>query len=761
MSLISLCLVKILFYCFRGFGKGVGFMKSRQKNSIIENTTKKINIEELKKEYEEKNLHQEIDTFVLYRIIGNDLYPRHKKGQARENLKFIMEHEAPLENCEKIWIVNRIIDQDEEDAIIKLLREYNQSYIHIPFVKDEYKKIVLDTECLPKRDFLFNGEVDSLGPEQKERLIAAIYRYKNNYLINNNGARNVALKDGKSKAKWILPWDGNCFVTSKAWKQIQSDVLETPYYKYFTVPMTRVLDNSSLLTEDFIPDPVEEPQLIFRKDSTEEFNSEFCYGRRPKVELFWRLGIPGKWDNWKDDSWDQKRRPLSNEAFQFGEAGWVARLFSGMSSLELDNKKSFKQRGLARTEAIINTIRYQDKMNSGNDGDTNKPIFYELDLILKEYKQQRTEDGLSPYRQLISDAEDALSRGPFTVIDKTTLPPSGNLNDYWHPAPYWWPNPKTKDGLPYIHRDGERVPGTRMYESKSEKYDRTRLQRVFDDSIALALAWYVTGEKKFAIHGARILERFFVNPKTKMTPHLNYSQVRMGRNKNQGFSTGIIEMKDMYYYLDAVRILNLSGAISKEVFNSFKDWLSTYLDWLLKSPQGKKEKQADNNHGIYYDLQVASIAGFLNKHSILFETLVRAQSRIVCHFATDGSQPNELKRTTTAHYCCFNLQGWINMAILASHWGTNLWAYKATNGACLTKAVEWLLSHIGKNWPYKQIDNFDTERFYPIWFLSPNDLINLQEDVKLPEQKYSVKSRFFPHDGIQPYWNIGEVEKLT
>jgi hypothetical protein len=57
-------------------------------------------------------------------------------------------------------------------------------------------------------------------------------------------------------------------------------------------------------------------------------------------------------------------------------------------------------------------------------------------------------------------AEEALTRGPFSVMDKTDLAPSSKKQDYWHPAPYWWPDPETPDGLPYIRRDGQRVPGT-------------------------------------------------------------------------------------------------------------------------------------------------------------------------------------------------------------------------------------------------------------------------------------------------------------
>ncbi len=714
------------------------------------------NREALEAEYQEKGLDRVPDTFVLYRIIGNDLCPRHKKGQSRENLRFILENEPELENCEKRFIINRILDKEEEKAIIELLEDHKQPYLHLPFNPEAYKTIDWDTDCLPQPGYLAGEEYEYLDDEQRDRLTAATYRLKNNYLMNNNGARNAALREGKTVAKWVLPWDGNCFVTKTAWDKIHRDVTTSPYLKYFAVPMARVLENEQLLSDDFIPEPVEEPQIIFRSDTTEEFNEEFCYGRRPKVELMWRLRIPGPWIRWKDDPWDLQRGPLSPETRQFGVAGWVARLFSGMRVLEKNNKESFLQRGVARLESIIKTLQNTDTMVSGMTA-RNLTSFHEQVL---EKEREVLSSGDDPdlsslVNQLKADADEALTRGPYSVIDKTTLPPSGNPHDYWHPAPYWWPNPNTKNGLPYIRRDGERVPGTRMYEPESDKYDRTRLQRVFDDSTILALAWKFTGEKKFAEHGARILERFFVNPTTRMNPHLNYAQARMGWNKYKGFSTGIIELKDVYHYLDAVRILYSSGALQNDSLDSFKEWLAHYLDWLLESPLGKKERKATNNHGTYYDLQVAAITSFLGAEAILYETLARAQSRISQQFEPDGSQPAELERTHTAHYCCFNFQGWVNLAELATRWGADFWSFKAANGASLAQGARWILSHIGKDWPYQQSDVFDYERFLPLWFTVPHEVVESPQNSYIPHSKYAVKPLFSPHDGVRPYWNIG------
>ena len=712
--------------------------------------------EGLKAEYYEKGLDQIPDNFVVYRIIGNDLYPRHKKGQSRENLRFILEHESDFEHCEKAFIVNRIIDQEEEKAIIKLLEEHRQRYIHIKFCPEEYERIGWDTKALPKLGYFNSKDFYYLEPREKVRVSGAVYRLKNNYVMNNNGARNTALRDGKSRAKWILPWDGNCFIAQSAWEQIRTDVTGSPYLKYFVVPMARILDNRQLLRDDFIPEPVEEPQLIFRKDSSEEFNEEFPYGRRPKVELFWRLGIPGKWDRWGDFAWDLPRRPLSAEARQFGVAGWVARLFSGMETLEKDDMQSFEQRGSDRLKSIMATLRHVDTEVTGRFAqDLSILRFKVLEGEGQKYLSNSRSDLSALIDQLIMDAEEAMNRGPYSVIDKTTLPPSGVAKDYWHPAPYWWPNPDTPDGLPYINRDGIRVPGTRLYEPESDKYDRTRLQLVFDDSIMLALAWRFTKQQKYADHAARIMERFFVNSDTGMNPHLKYAQVRMGHDNNMGSNSGIIEMKDLYYYLDAVRLLVGAGVLTPATLKSVDQWLETYLDWLLNSPQGLGECMANNNHGSYYDLQVASVAAFLGRHEISLQALARAQDRIGRHFKPDGSQPQELERNTSAHYCCFNFQSWINIAEMASRWGFDLWSYQAPNGASLIKGAQWLLSHLGSKWPYQQIDQFDYDRFYPVWFVVPEGLVQLPEGVSMPDTKYQVKAKFFPHDGIRPYWNLG------
>src|SRR5690606_2589384 len=223
-------------------------------------------------------------------------------------------------------------------------------------------------------------------------------------------------------------------------------------------------------------------------------------------------------------------------------------------------------------------------------------------------------------------------------IDKHTLPPSGNRHDYWNPAPYYWPHPLRLPGLPYVRRDGLRVPGTVLYEPLSEKYDRTRLQRLFDDTFALALGWHFHGKDRYAEHAANLVRTWFLEPETAMNPHLQYAQVRWGHNQNRGSNSGIIEMKDLYYFLDAVRILQRDGWLSKAEQQGLEEWFGRYLHWLQTSLQGREERASIENHGTYYDLQVSAIAAFLGEARLLRETLRDSRSRMLQQFDATRSE---------------------------------------------------------------------------------------------------------------------------
>lgn len=307
----------------------------------------------LKKDYQSSSLSSEPDTFVLFRIIGNDLPPSHIKGQSRINLRYILEQEPKLTHCEKRFIVNRIVDAETEAKIIDLLEQSRIPYHHIPFKAQEYAKIGWDDSGIPEAFRPGSPGFKKLHSTEKSLVLMRRYRHKNNYLMNNNGARNRALALGKKLAKWVMPWDGNCFLTESGWNEIISAIMASPEIPYFIVPMARLSDNREVSDPEFSPDPVAEPQILFRRDSTLCFNQSYFYGRRPKVELLWRLGVPGIWDKQSHYPWDLPVPAHADEAGAFKFAGWVARLSTGVQ-----NKPKGKQ---IRNRAAISMIDRLDR----------------------------------------------------------------------------------------------------------------------------------------------------------------------------------------------------------------------------------------------------------------------------------------------------------------------------------------------------------------------------------------------------------------
>ena len=524
--------------------------------------------------------------------------------------------------------------------------------------------------------------------------------------------------------------------------------------------MARLADTAEALTADLGPVATEEPQVIFRRDAEESFDEAFPYGRRPKVSLFWRLGIPGNWDIARDDVWDVPRPERTSRGAEYGSASWVARLPSGRSHLETASRTSQSGRELARNEAIVTTLDDLDRAALAQRWDGDRLVAYDP-AALDRLATAPAASVAGKWRDALMQAgEAALLRGVQSVVDKTTLPPSGNRQDYWHPAPYWWPNPATSDGLPYIRRDGERVPGSELYSPESDRYDRTRLQRLFDDATAAALAWRVSGERRFAEHAVAMLRCWFLDPQTRMNPHMTYAQWRPEPNSRYAGGYGLIELKDLYFFLDAVRLMRDSGVLDRATEDRFRAWLGAYLEWIQSSPQGLAERAARNNHGTCFDLQVAAIAAYLGELGVLSVTLRSSKARILTQFAADGSQREELTRNRSAHYTSFNLQCWVNLARLAATVGCDLWGDERAGHPSLRGALGWLLPLLAKpNWPYPQVAPFDRSRRIPLIAAGRDSL-----DMAIPApadagalDPSTWSPIYHPHDGVKPFWLLDHL----
>ena len=303
-----------------------------------------------------------------------------------------------------------------------------------------------------------------------------------------------------------------------------------------------------------------------------------------------------------------------------------------------------------------------------------------------------------------SEADNAVDSGPFSVMEKKATPPSGTKHDYMSLAPYWWPNPATPDGMPYVRRDGETNPQARSIP------DHTNVFKFEAAVQALALGYYFTGKEEYGARAALLLRTWFLDPATCMNPNLNYAQAVLGVNQGRGI--GLIEMRDLPRVLDAITLLSASPSLTRADRDGLDKWFSTYLDWLQNSPNGRDEAAAKNNHGSWYDQQLAGIALFLGDKDLARTVAETAETkRIALQIKPDGSQPLELARTKSFSYSVFNLTALMRLAQEGDAVGVDLWSYRAADGGSLRAALDYLLPYAqgSKKWTYEALNGIEAD----------------------------------------------------
>jgi len=295
----------------------------------------------------------EKNKICLIRIIGNDLPGLHDEYQTLNNLEFILKNELSFDGVDKIFFINRIVSKEKNEKIRSLLNKYECSHIEEKFNPREFIDIPWNTKDMPGTDYLNSRKIS-----ERDILFMDVVRrnLRNAYLMNNNGARNSALEFGYSEGyDWVLPFDGNCFFSEKQIKKLHHTLDEAKEdIEYLIFPMERCLENTTDLATKDATAAVEEPQIGFRRGAALYFDANRVYGNQPKVDLLKRLGVPGVWDTWKNESpW----KPMVPVKPHYSTRKWVSassvfRLASG----NVAASTKLRARLDARLHAIVHFI---------------------------------------------------------------------------------------------------------------------------------------------------------------------------------------------------------------------------------------------------------------------------------------------------------------------------------------------------------------------------------------------------------------------
>ena len=307
------------------------------------------------------------------------------------------------------------------------------------------------------------------------------------------------------------------------------------------------------------------------------------------------------------------------------------------------------------------------------------------------------------YQELKAKADRLLNAKPLSVMLKEKIPASGDKHDYMSQARYAWPDPSKPDGLPYITRDGLSNP-------EINKLDRNRLGTTADRITILSLAWYFSGDERYAQKATELIRVWFLDKATRMNPNLEYAQVIPGLYGNKGRSYGLIDTYSFVEMLDAVALLESSKAFTAKDSKLLKKWFAKLTEWMLTSQQGKEEAAALNNHSVAYDAQVIAFSLY-NGNKKLVQEVINAlpDKRIFTQIEPDGKQPHELRRTLAFHYSQYNLTHLIDILLMAKKLNIDIANATSTDGRNFYKGMDFLASYLGKplsQWPYQQISGW-------------------------------------------------------
>ena len=210
---------------------------------------------------------------------------------------------------------------------------------------------------------------------------------------------------------------------------------------------------------------------------------------------------------------------------------------------------------------------------------------------------------------------------------------------------------------------------------------------------ALTAAWVVTHEKRFAAAAAAHLRAWFVADSTRMNPNLEYAQAIHGRVTGRG--TGIIDTLHLVEVARAAAILETSRVQPDAERLQVRQWFADYLAWMTTHQYGKDERDAKNNHGTCWVLQVAEFARFTGDAALTAYCRDRFKTVLVpAQIAADGSFPLELARTKPYGYSLFNLDAMATACQTLSTRDDDLWTFALPDGRGIAKAVAFMFPFI-------------------------------------------------------------------
>jgi hypothetical protein len=611
---------------------------------------------------------------ILYRILSTDLPPLIPAGTVQEQLRFILEHEPDHPGLSKRWLLNRLPDPDQRNALVDLLEKHRQCWWEIPFEGHAYAECWTDIGTLPESLHPWGHDFAHLLAAEQAEVLNYLARNKILYLLNRNNARNWAVENGLKDSPWVFPWDGACFLTNGGWQAIRP-LLKVAELAYVAVPMAEVIDEDALLqASDEAPKARLTPQLGFSRNAQEHFQPQLREGPLIDHVLLQSLSLPGPWLEPEAPlgicPWEAIDITPAPDRARLVQAGWTYQLLG---------------RGLPHSEASKGGEARQ-KLNESIRVLTRRTDMALIGQALKQGSLRcwtALEGTPPPLPELATIAANARTIPRSSLTDKElNLPGKSASHRYVNAVPHWQRLSGSENAI-----DRSTLLGLNPANcgDVSQSYDRARLQLMVDCVCSLALDGHLNANPASYERATELLRTWFIDPATSMIPDGSYARLS-AVDPSRNVLDAAIDFRDVYPLLDAIRLVEMAGCLSTIELQQLEEWLDAFLGWLSNDSADFLKDHSASPACTWYHLLLLAIATYRGKRNMAAQVLDNLPGLLAKQFRPDGSPQSCPPDALLRHNQLFNLQGWANLVVISSTLGRNLLTFTDSNGHSLQQA---------------------------------------------------------------------------
>jgi len=277
--------------------------------------------------------------------------------------------------------------------------------------------------------------------------------------------------------------------------------------------------------------------------------------------------------------------------------------------------------------------------------------------------------------------------GPWSPLQKSWMPPSGDKQDFASTATYKWPCTTTCEeackglkkcpscklwkkakgscnqttGLPWVSHDG--------FNNRKAQTDHANMVAMTEHLNKLVLGWWFCPSRgikynctSFAEVAVSLVRAWFLNETTRMNPNTRYAASVPGQH--EGKAGGLIAFTHRWGALlnDCIALLQLSGPSlwTNNDEKQWKSWRGKWFKWLSDSDFGKEALRSPTNHGTNFFVHALSMAFATRNETYGLSLIAKLKEELPGSLAKQiratGEMPHETARVASAGYSIMNLR---------------------------------------------------------------------------------------------------------